>query len=176
VCSTQKVDRIMFLKMKVLFAILQLLLVVPCSAGTIEVKPGPGTFVHYENKIQVEVAQRGSPFVGNSEIPVTTLRYNNFGYKYGPSSLIYQQPIDAGDIYIQLTSNCSESETDFVLDISFQELSFQQQSVHINIAVDPPTISSPSQDLDATTFSRSELVRCCLELHILLLWCSREYW
>jgi hypothetical protein len=61
---------------------------------------------------------------------------------------VYVQLMNAGEVYVQLTSNCTESETELLLNVSFEG---QGVAESINIAV-LDTTNSSSQDLDATTF------------------------
>jgi hypothetical protein len=56
--------------------------------------------------------------------------------------------MNAEEVYVQLTSNCTESETELLLNVSFEG---QGVAESINIAV-LDTTNSSSQDLDATTF------------------------
>ena len=62
-------------------------------------------FVHYAQKIHVSQTQ---VFL-NSVIPVTILRYMNgitdWNYPVG------EEPVNAGEVYLQLTSKCTQYET-----------------------------------------------------------------
>jgi hypothetical protein len=113
------------------------------SATTIEVIPGSGNHIHYENKTTAAGSWKPDDLIVTSDIPVTILRYNDHDYLDGG------QPVESGDVYIVVTSNCSISDADFTPTVTFG-VDEQHDTASISINVDPP--SSSSQELEMASF------------------------